>query len=120
VDEAMATEIIRRAWKDLTKHFDTMPLPLLKLTRRLRKGWAKYKPNKNTIYISINHIEEVLKEYGADVAYCEAKSILAHELRHFIDINKYFIYDDEELERNAEHEELNEFRKCLEERNIII
>jgi hypothetical protein len=120
VDETMATEIIRRAWKELTKHFDTMQLPLLKLTRRLRKGWAKYKPNKNTIYISINHIEEVLKEYGASVAYCEARAILAHELRHFIDINKYFIYDDEELERNAEHEELKEFRKCLEERNIII
>jgi hypothetical protein len=116
----MAIEIIYKAWRDIAKRFNAFPLPLLKPTRRLRKAWAKYKCGKNVIYISINHIEEVLKEHGADIAYCEARAILAHELRHFIDVNMHHIYDDEELERNADYEELEEFRKCLKEKNIKI
>jgi predicted SprT family Zn-dependent metalloprotease len=116
----MAVDIIYMAWRDIAKRFSDAPLPLLVPTKRLRKAGGMYKPSENTIYISIKHIEEVLKNYGVDEAYCEARSVIMHELKHFIDINMHKIYSKKALEKNALFEELKEFKKCLEEKNIKI
>jgi len=92
--------------------------PEIKLVRGLN-AVALYRPSENTIYISMEYIEEVLNEYSMNVAFCELISILAHELQHYIDINIHHIYDKKKLEKNALFEELKVFKECIDSLHAI-
>jgi hypothetical protein len=94
-------------------------IPPVRIVYRIRGAVATYVKTDKVIYVSAKSIMDVLRKHGRDYAFCEALSILIHELRHHIDIARG-IRDVALLERNALWDEITTFKRCIEEKKVKI